>query len=49
MEGTGRTGAEGRAKVEGAEVGGAWSTEGDGASDLLALDFSVPGKVAVSA
>jgi len=45
VKGSGRTGAaraEGRTKVEGAEVGAA---EGDGASNLLALDFWVPGKV----
>ena len=48
MEGPGRTGAagtEGRAEVEGARVGGAWAAEEDEASDLLALDFWVPGKV----
>jgi len=37
---TGATGGEGRAKVE-----GAGAAEEDGALDLLALDFWVPGKV----
>ena len=48
MEGPGRTGAagaEGRAKVKGAGVGGTEAADKDGASNLLALDFWVPGKV----
>jgi len=48
VEGPGRigvAGAEGRAEVEGAEVGGAGVAEGDWASYLLALDFWVPIKV----
>ena len=48
MEGLGRTraaGGEGRAEVDGADVGGAGAADVDGASDLLALDFWVPGKV----
>ena len=48
MEGPGRTGAadgEGTAEVDGANVGGAGAANVDGASDLLALDFWVPGKV----
>ena len=50
MEGPGRTGAadgEGTAEVDGADVEGAevWRTKEDGASDPLALDFWVPGKV----
>ena len=48
MEGPRRTGApggEGKTEVDGADVGGAGATDVDGASDLLALDFWVPGKV----
>ena len=48
MEGprrTGAAGAEGRAKVDGADVRGAGVTDVDGASDLLAMDFWVLGKV----
>ena len=48
MEGPGRTGAaggEGRPEVDGADAGGAGPADVDGASDLLALDFWVPGKV----
>ena len=48
MEGSGRTGAtsgEGRAEVDGADVEGAGAVDVDGASNLLALDFWVPGKM----
>ena len=48
VEGPRRTGAasgEGRAEVDGADVGGVGAAEEDGALDLLSLDFWVPGKV----
>jgi len=48
MEGPERTraaGGEGRAEVDGVDVGEAGAATVDGGSDLLALDFWVPGKV----